>query len=97
MEIKINLDFEKWEKDISEVKSKVLNKVSDITKKVKDYTSKDVYVHYKNNKEYQILDNEVKLKENNEWVEGILYQNKEGNRYVRTREDFFEKFSIKED
>ena len=25
MEIKINLDFEKWEKDISEVKSKVLN------------------------------------------------------------------------
>ena len=38
MEIKINLDFEKWGKDISEVKSKVLNKVSDITKKVKDHT-----------------------------------------------------------
>ncbi len=50
------------------------------------------YIHYKNKKEYELIDKDIKIQVNNEWINAILYQDKNGKKYVRSQVEFFEKF-----
>ena len=50
------------------------------------------YIHYKNKKEYELIDKDIKIQVNNEWVNAILYKDKNGKKYVRSQMEFFEKF-----
>lgn len=52
------------------------------------------YIHYKNRKKYQLLEFEkLRIQENNEWVEAVLYRGKDSRFYfVRSKKEFMEKF-----
>ena len=56
-----------------------------------------LYIHYKNNNLYRIL-NTCKYQHNNEWYDAVCYQNvKNFKVYVREEENFEKLFKIIED
>ena len=57
--------------------------------------NKTIYTHYKNNKDYIIIDY-CSIQENDVWVTAILYKEVDGNvLFVRSEEDFERSFKLK--
>ena len=55
------------------------------------------YVHKKTGKKYELVEENLLVKQNGEWNKNFvlyspLYNNPDGRYFVRTREDFFENF-----
>ena len=57
--------------------------------------NKTIYTHYKNNKEYYIIDY-CSIQENDVWVTAILYKEVDGNiLFVRSEKEWEECFKLK--
>ena len=57
--------------------------------------NKTIYTHYKNNKDYYIVDY-CSIQENNVWVTGVLYRAVDGyTLFCRAEKEFEEKFKLK--
>ena len=57
--------------------------------------NKTIYTHYKNNKDYHIIDY-CSIQENDIWVTGLIYKQVGGNiLFVRSEKEFEEKFKLK--
>lgn len=55
------------------------------------------YIHYKNNESY-IVKGFCKIQENDIWVEAIIYKPSDCEElFVRSKNEFKEKFSLKEE
>lgn len=54
---------------------------------------KTLYKHYKNQKDYETIDF-CKMQVNDVWLDAVIYRSIEGALYVRSLEDFEEKFSL---
>ncbi|RXJ86309.1 DUF1653 domain-containing protein [Arcobacter sp. CECT 8985] len=52
------------------------------------------YIHYKNLKTY-IPINICKIQKNDIWIEAIIYKADDESLYVRDKEEFLKKFSLK--
>ena len=57
--------------------------------------NKTIYTHYKNNKDYIIIDY-CSIQENDVWVTAILYKEVDGNiLFVRSEQEWEERFKLK--
>ena len=57
--------------------------------------NRTIYTHYKNNKEYFIVDY-CSIQENDVWVTGIIYKQVDGNiLFVRSEKEFEKSFKLK--
>lgn len=50
------------------------------------------YVHIKSNTLYKFMYEALFQNEKGEWVESVVYENEEGMKFVRLREDFDKSF-----
>lgn len=57
--------------------------------------NKTIYTHYKNDRDYYIIDY-CSIQENDEWITGIIYKQVDGNiLFVRSEENFEKCFKLK--
>lgn len=69
--------------------------LDDLNKTLDNIIYNNKYIHYKNGEEYQIIDRTIKIQENSNWIQAVLYQDKDGNKFVRSEKEFNKKFTLK--
>ena len=95
--MELNFNWENCKKLCKEVEENIISKIkgNDILNAINpknEVKQNNKYIHYKNKKEYELIDKDIKIQVNNEWVNAILYKDKNGKKYVRSQVEFFEKF-----
>lgn len=61
----------------------------------KEITLNEEYIHYKNGLSYTPVDF-CKIQENDIWIEAIIYKTDTNELFVRSKKEFLEKFSQKQ-